>query len=267
MDNSPSCTFYPFFHQGRPPSRADRFAGGTLSMRAAQYCDAITTASGFGWWVFAPVEILLTWDGTAIFWSKDGEQWHIINDTVQFPGFPGAFDAEAPQALQGMAPPFLTSLPEPGQIQVSLGLFARVSPGWSLSVRRPPNFALPGHLQHFEGIVDTNEWFGPLFVNLRLTQTGVPVRLHGDMPLAQLQPIPNFLLTPNALPFETATKIGPNEWDAYRVSVAEPHTRPNRPFGAYAVQQRRKRNVFETPTCPVLVSGRNDSEPMYKKIP
>jgi Family of unknown function (DUF6065) len=224
-------------------------------MRATQYCDALTTASGFGWWMFAPVEIALKWDGKAIFWSQDGVEWQVIDDTVHFPGFPDAFDAQAPQSLQGMAPPFLMSLPEPGLIQVSLGLIARTSPGWSMLIRRPPNFAFPGHIEHFEGVVDTSEWSGPLFINLRLTRTDVPIRLRADIPLAQAQPIPNFLLTPTASAFQTVNELGPREWEAYRISVAEPHSRPGRAHGAYAAEQRRRRRGIEAHACTAGAQG------------
>ena len=69
MSPSPDCRFYRFYTKGRAPVRADRFAGGTLSMRAARYCDAVTTASGFGWWLFPPVNTILSWDGRMIVWS------------------------------------------------------------------------------------------------------------------------------------------------------------------------------------------------------
>jgi len=41
--------FYRAIAQARPPQRADHAAGGTLPAWAAQYCDAVTQASGFGW--------------------------------------------------------------------------------------------------------------------------------------------------------------------------------------------------------------------------
>lgn len=50
----PIARFYRLIEQAPPPVRADRSAGGTLPVRAYRYCDAVTTAAGFGWWVFPP---------------------------------------------------------------------------------------------------------------------------------------------------------------------------------------------------------------------
>ena len=255
MDTHPRCKFFRYYQQGRPPSHADRFASGTLSMRAAQYCDAITAASGLGWWLFPPVDILLLWDGKTILWSQDGDEWQSVDDTAPFPGFPEAFDAQAPHYLRGRAPPLLTALPEPGLIQVSMGLFARTAPGWSLCIRKPPNLHVHGHIEHFEGIVNTSSWSGPLFTNLRITKTDVPVRLHADQPLVQAQPIPHALLMPQVLSFQTVNEIGPEDWEAYRVSAVEPNARPDRPFGAYAADQRRNRKAREVWTCSVSVEA------------
>jgi Family of unknown function (DUF6065) len=239
MSSIPCCKFYPFYRAGRPPSRADRFAGGTIPVRAAQYCQAVTAASAFGWWLFPPIDTYLLWDGRTIVWSLDGQEWQAVDDSVHFPGFPNEFDAEVPDYLSGMAPPFLTSLPEPGLVQVSLGLFARTAPGWSMLIRRPSNFPLPGHIEHFEGLVDTSRWFGPLFINIRLTKTDTPIRLRADMPLAQAQPLPHSLLKPQMLAHETINSLGPDEWQAYWATTAEPNLRPDRAFGAYAADQRR----------------------------
>ncbi len=41
----------------------------------------------------------------------------------------------------------------------------------------------------YEGIVETDRWFGPLFTNLRLTCTHALVEINPEMPLLQFQPI------------------------------------------------------------------------------
>jgi len=251
IDTIPYCQFYRFYRQGLPPRRADRFANGTMPMRAAQYCDAVTAASGFGWWLFSPVDAFLVWDGQAIVWSLNGQDWEAVDDSVHFPGFPEAFDTEAPAYLEGTAPPFLTRLPEPGIIQVSLGLFARTAPGWSVLIRRPPNFPLPSHIEHYEGIVDTSRWFGPLFINLRLTKTDIPIRLRADMPLVQVQPLPHALLASQVLSFETINALESKDWEAYRTTTAEPNSRPDRVFGGYAASERRYRKANSSSGCPV----------------
>ena len=42
----------------------------------------------------------------------------------------------------------------------------------------------------WEGIVETDRWFGPLFTNLRLTRTDRPVHLSSELPLLLVQPAP-----------------------------------------------------------------------------
>ena len=41
----------------------------------------------------------------------------------------------------------------------------------------------------FEGIIETDRWFGPLITNMRLTKTDVPIDFRADFPLLQVQPI------------------------------------------------------------------------------
>ena len=43
--------------------RADRAAAGTMPTRAFRYCEAMTSASAFGWYVFPPITFSLMWDG------------------------------------------------------------------------------------------------------------------------------------------------------------------------------------------------------------
>src|SRR5271166_3717924 len=159
----PIVEFYRLIEEARPPQRADRSAIGTLPMRAARYCDAITSASGFGWWVFPPMDLHLLWDGTDIYWQRPGtDDWLVLPPSIQFPGLAHHFDAAAPAELQGCSPPFLTALPEPGVLQIWTGLMARTAADWSLLIRAPANLPAPGGVAFFEGIVETDLWFGPV---------------------------------------------------------------------------------------------------------
>jgi hypothetical protein len=137
--------FYQLIDQARPPQRADKSAAGTLPTRAYRYCDAVTTASGFGWWVFPPIELQLLWDGDSIYWHYAGAaNWLPLQPAAQFPHHAARFDAAAPRELRGCSPPFLTALPEPGAVQIWTGLMARSATDWSLLVRAPANLPLPG---------------------------------------------------------------------------------------------------------------------------
>ena len=245
---APIVRFHRLIESARAPSRADRSAGGTLPTRATRYCEAATSASGFGWWVLPPIDLTFLWDGDSIFWQYKND-WLPLT-AAQFPSFCEIFDTAAPADIAGCAPPFLTVLPEPGTVQIWTGLIAQTAPNWSLLIRPPANLPSQGGYTLYEGIVEADRWFGPLFTNLRFTRTESPIRLAADFPLCQVQPIPRYVYNDNTL---ASAKITPNisgltsaDWDAYRVCIAQPNSRPNRPFGAYATAVRKRRNEV----CP-----------------
>jgi hypothetical protein len=248
--------FYRVVEQARPPQRADRSAAGTLPTRATRYCDAVTAASRFGWWVFPPLDISLVWDGEGIFWTWPGCDRWLGLDTAQFPHLSGRFDAAAPPEIQGAAPPFLTALPESGCVQVWTGLFARTRPGWSLLVRPPANLFLANGYASYEGIVETDRWFGPLFTNLRLTRTDIPVRLHADRPLLQVQPLPREVYDEaNLQGTATVTDLADfavTDWADFARHVVTPSDDRNRGPGQYAVAARKRRRA----ECPFTVARR-----------
>jgi len=241
----PCATFYRLIPDIRLPQRADRSAAGTLPTRASRYCDAVTAAAGFGWWVFPPMDFSLLWDGDAVFWSWEGEpDWQPLS-AVQFPNFAGQFDASAPAEIQGFSPPLLTVLPEPGLVQIWTGLMARTAPGWSLLIRPLANLAPGGGFSLFEGIVETDQWFGPVFTNLRLTRTHQPIRFSAGFPLAQLQPLPRIAYaeeTLNAVEYRPGlSDFTASDWAEYHRNIVAPNADPARPHGAYAVAARRGR--------------------------
>lgn len=249
-DSPPIARFYRMIAQARPPMRADRSAAGTLPTRAYRYCEAVTAAAGYGWWVFPPTGLKFIWDGSDIFWICDAmDDWEILSPSAQLPGFNDAFDAAAPAALRGCAPPMLTALPEPGTLQIWTGLFARTLPGWHLLVRAPANLPLPGGFTLYEGIVESDTWFGPLFINLRFTRTHTPITMRPDFPLLQVQPIraetyDDAVLNATGL-VPTMGGMAAADWEDYRQTIAVPNENPDRPFGDYAKQARRRRK------CPV----------------
>src|SRR3954453_17937857 len=99
--SAPLVRFHRLIGQARPPERADRSAGGLLPTRAFRYCEAVTTASAFGLYVFPPISFSLVWDGSTVAWSYDGaEAWYPLGK-AQFPHFSESFDAAAPERLRG----------------------------------------------------------------------------------------------------------------------------------------------------------------------
>ena len=80
------CRFYRFIPDAPEPRRADRSAEGTLPMIAYRYCEAIASASAFGWYLYPPISFSLVWDGTEIAWTYDGaDGWYPLRG-AQFPG-------------------------------------------------------------------------------------------------------------------------------------------------------------------------------------
>ena len=91
--SNPVVHFYRLIDEARLPQRADRSAAGTLPTRAYRYCEAVTAAAGFGWWVFPPTDLQFLWDGHDIFWQCTGWQdWLPLMPAAQFPDFANRFD-------------------------------------------------------------------------------------------------------------------------------------------------------------------------------
>ncbi len=247
----PVACFHQLIDTAEKPRPADRSALGTLPTRAFRYCEAVTSASAFGWWIFPPMDMQFIWDGTDIFWHYDGaEDWLKLMPSAQFPDFSARFDAAAPATLKGFSPPFLTALPEPGTMQIWTGLIAETAPGWHLLLRAPANLPQPGGFVLYEGIVESDRWAGPLFTNLRFTRTNEPIRLRPDYPLLQAQPLQRRDYAPETMAAMTVTgpldTLEPALWEAYRTTVVEPNQHPGRPFGAYAVASRKQSR------CPIM---------------
>jgi len=138
--SAPLAHFFRLVSVGRAPQRADRAAAGTLPTRAFRFCEAVTSASAFGWYVFPPIGFSLYWDGGSdILWTYAGApDWYPLK-TAQVPGFADQFDNSVPPDIKGFSPPFLGVFTEPGLLQVWSGLVVRTAPGWHLLVRAPAN--------------------------------------------------------------------------------------------------------------------------------
>ncbi|HEX7218398.1 MAG TPA: DUF6065 family protein [Burkholderiales bacterium] len=248
---SPVVTFYRAVPGCRAPIRADSSVLGTLPSRGFQYCEALRAASSFGWYVFPPIDFTLQWDGAEIIWTYRGAKaWYPLQ-SVQFPGFQARFDRAAPKRLRGFAPPFLTAVPEPGIVQLWTGLMIGSAEDWSVLVRPPAN--LPRNLAFdlYEGIVETDRWFGPLFTNLRLIKTDVPIHFSTETPLLQVQPLHR-----TTYDDDVSNRFGvvadmaafpPDAWSRYEETIVKPNLAPVRPIGTYASSVRRRRRGG----CPV----------------
>lgn len=217
--------------------------GGTLPVRALRYCEPVSAASAFGWHVFLPRRFQLLWDGNEVFWRMAGMVEFQPLRSVHYPDFEEAFDAAAPEPIRGFAPAFLSASIQPGTVQIWPGSMVRTAPGWSLLVRPVANLARPSGYELYEGIIETDQWLGPLFTNVRLTRTGVPVDFDDDVPFMQVQPLrkgdyaeerlANFSVLPDAM------GLTAEDWQCYAETVVKPNTAEDRRRGAYAARVRK----------------------------
>jgi hypothetical protein len=243
-DSDSLIRFYRLIPEARLPQRADRSAGGMLPVRALRYCAPVTSASAFGWYVFPPIDFALRWDGVDIVWTYKGAgEWYPLG-AAQFPDFSAYFDRHAPRDVKSFAPPFIGSGTKPANVQLWTGLIARTAPGWSLLVRAPANLPRSRGYDLYEGIIETDRWFGPLFTNLRLIKTDVPISFSTETPLLQVQPLHR-----STYADEVSNRFGvigaladfPDDaWARYEEHIVRPNLQPAR-AGAYAASVRRRR--------------------------
>ena len=250
LQPSPGFTFYGAVPGLRAPMRADASVLGTLPVRGFQYCEALRAASSFGWYVFPPIDFTLQWDGARIIWTYRGAKaWYPLT-SAQLPGFSAEFDRRAPDHLRGFAPPFMTALVEPGVVQLWTGLFLESAENWSALVRAPAN--LPRNLAFdvYEGIVESDRWFGPLFTNVRLVKTDLPIEFSTEIPLLQVQPLHRSTYAEEVSNrfhlIQGLSDFPAHAWSRYEETIVKPNLEP-RPAGVYAAQARRRKRAG----CPV----------------
>jgi hypothetical protein len=252
------CRFYRLIPGAPEPQRADRSADGTLPVIAYRYCEAIASASGFGWYLFPPLNFSLVWDGTEIAWTYEGaDGWYPLR-AAPYPDFLETFAKLAPAGLGELPPTFLAQGKLPGVVQIWSGYLAQTAPGWALLSRGVANLAKtqpyedheaitgmthvdPGSRSHvnYEGIVETDTWFGPLFTNIRLMRINSPVDFHMKRPLFQVQPLLRQCYRDPAFTVLEASDVRPEDWRRYAATIT-PNADHLRSPGHYAVDTRRR---------------------------
>src|SRR5258708_37273591 len=116
----PLVEFFQMVPNQRPPQRADRAVGGVIPARALRYCEAITSASAFGWDVFLPISFKVVWDGHDMLWTYDGvQEWlPLTRDGVQYPHFSHELYEIAPATVRRFSPPIVQPSIQPGVLQL-----------------------------------------------------------------------------------------------------------------------------------------------------
>jgi hypothetical protein len=239
QEESIICKFFRLIPDAPVPRRADRSADGMLPTRGYRYCEALASASAFGWYIYPPLNFSLVWDGVEVAWTYEGaEDWYPLRG-AQFPGFRRVFDEIAPDAVKALAPTFLTVAREPGVVQIWSGYLAQTAPGWALLSRGPANIPRNQSYEHFEGIIESETWLGPLFTNIRLTRTHSPVEFHVRYPLFQVQPLVR--QSYGEVPFEVVglSDLSAADWRRFEMTM-RPNAEQMRMLGHYAAQTRRR---------------------------
>jgi hypothetical protein len=233
------CRFYRLIPDAPMPRRADRSADGMLPVRGYRYCEALASASAFGWYIYPPLNFSLIWDGTEIAWTYEGaDGWYPLRG-AQCPGFRQFFEEAAPDAVKPFAPPFLVAAREPGVVQIWSGYLVRTAPRWALLSRGPANIPRTQGYDHFEGIVESDTWFGPLFTNVRLTRTNSPVEFHVRYPLFQVQPLLRECYRDPSFEILELADLGAADWQRFEATM-KPNADQMRSLGHYAVDTRKR---------------------------
>lgn len=240
-DNNQPVTarFYRLIRDIPKPRRADRSADGMISMRAYRYCEALTAASAFGWYFFPPINFSLLLEGNEIFWTYEGADGSYPLGGAQFPGFRQFFEENAPEAVRRFAPNFLVASRDPGVVQIWSGYLARTAPGWALLSRRPANIPITKAYEHFEGIVETSTWFGPLFTNIRLTRSNARIDFHKTQPLFQVQPVLRQCYDEPSFDVLEFADLSGADWQRFAATMTPNANNMRRP-GHYAVETRKR---------------------------
>lgn len=189
--------FYALHDSLKPPMKADTAALGRLPLSAFQYCEAVRTASGTGWYVFPPRDFSVLFDGQEVFLAEDGD-WRALRSEPLGPEVEADWDARFAPWF-GPVPNFLEDLSDTGILQVWSGYFVTTDPGEFLQVRPLVNVHTKSSYWCYEGIVETDQFAPfPLFVNLQLVRTNSEIFFPRDFPLFQVSVVQKSSLACNA---------------------------------------------------------------------
>lgn len=223
-DDTPLISLHRLYKNARKPMPADASALGFIPISAFQYCEAVRAASSFGWYVFPPRDIQLRFDGYQTFVAQD-ERWKELHHLSFGEDYTSYWNANCPRALIDKSPNFLTSLSEPGIVQIWTGLFIQTAPGWATHYRPLSNINKRRDFTVFEAIVETDEFSPcPLFINISLKATDQEIIINEEFPLFQIQPLPKISFQKSkgdALKIEEAGDPG-FDWDGVTTTLRIP---------------------------------------------
>ena len=222
---------------------------GYLPTPAFQFCEALRTASSWGWYVFPPADISLVFDGHDIAYLVDGEYQPLR--AAYLPEYIDFWNQAAPTEFKGLVPPYLRIIPSRGVVQVWSGWLVKSAPGWSVMIRSIANGRQTSRYFCYEGIVQTDVFAPcPLFMNLQLVATNVPIVFRRNEPLFQVQPVPMAAFSDlnqrealvDAFDAEgrTTELMTLEDWRAYRATFRADVPDESHRFGDYGADVRKR---------------------------
>lgn len=247
----PNISFVHAYPHALPAMRADQSALGSMPTSAFQYCEAMRTASGFGWYIFPAMSVELLFDGVDTYIAH-GSEWERLT-SEGLPEIESWWNPYCPEYLVDMAPPFISAIGVPGYIQIWSGLLVQTAKDWSALIRPLANVKNTSQFFCFEGIVETDHYApAPLFINLRLQTTNAVIEIRADEPLFQVQPVHRASYDAqnlNAFTHRTLSdEMTDEDWAGYRrtIRTANP-IEDDHSVGQYAVELRRRSKKRDKP--------------------
>ena len=243
METSPKTRFRRLLDHAPEPQVGDSSAMGTMFTCAFRYCEPMRLASSFGWYIFSPVDMDLIFDGATTYWrSINDSAWQKL-DSLKDLTFRNEFESMCPESLKGTAPVTIGKSAEPGILQLWSGYILQTPPGYCALVRDPPNIPKLENFESYEGIIQSDDWFGPLLTNIRITKTDVVVSIRRNMPIFFVQLVRSEDCARSIhRSFELDTgieKFSEKDWRNYS-KVMKNSLTSSRDKGLYAREIRRK---------------------------
>lgn len=204
------------------PRRADPLVLGSISHRAALYCEPLLAASGYGWNIFPPIDFDLLWDGEFSYWREAScSDWTPLAPTALLPAA-AEFEQCAPEKYRSLAGiPFLARAPEMGVVQIWSGLFVQSPAQWVSHIAPVSNYPRQNGADVIEGIIESDWWFGPLITPIRIYKTEVPLQFRRTSPYCQLKPLRRECYQSNILERISSTTVADAFQDAHWQQLAD----------------------------------------------
>jgi hypothetical protein len=241
------CEFYKLFPDAPDPRRASTSADGMMLVEPYQYCEAMRSASGYGWYIYPPINFMLILEeDESITWTYEGAdaRYALTFQGAQLPGFSSYFDEIAPDSMKSLSPTFLTQAREPGIVQIWSGLVGSTLEGVSLLSRGPVNIPNPQPYRCLEGIVETDRWREPIFTNIKLLRTNSPVHFNKRYPLFQVLPVQRQSYQKPSFAVRSVADFDTSDWEHLEKTI-KPNTDPARRQGHYAIETRKRQRSEE----------------------